>query len=108
MLDVKLLRQDIETIATQLTVKGFTLDVEKFKTLEAKRKESDVQTQSLQAERKKVSKKVGQLIGQGRSVDDAKAEVATELASIDKNLQTFVEQSRSVNDENSSLYLVDP
>ena len=108
MLDVKILRQDIETVAKKLKVKGFELDIKAFQALEIQRKESDVQTQSLQAERKKASKKVGQLIGQGKSVDEAKAEVASILATIDADLQSYVEQSRLVNEAIHSFVLSVP
>ena len=99
MLDVKILRQDIETVAKQLEIKGFKLDIPTFQALESQRKESDVQTQSLQAERKKASKKVGQLIGQGKTVDEAKAEVASILSTIDADLQRYVEQGRDINEK---------
>jgi len=108
MLDAKLLRQDIQQIADKLKVKGFELDVDHFLALEAKRKESDVQTQSLQAERKKASKKIGELVQSGKSVDEAKAEVASILAKIDADLQGFVEQAREVNEQIQAFILAIP
>lgn len=108
MLDVKILRQDIESVATKLKVKGFDLDCQTFQALEQQRKESDVQTQSLQAERKKASKKVGQLIGQGKTVDEAKAEVATILETIDADLQRYIEQSRLINEKIQNFVLAIP
>ena len=49
--------KDIEAVADSLKKKHFELDVAAFNALEARRKESDVQTQNLQAEKKKASKK---------------------------------------------------
>lgn len=82
MLDIKRLRQDIEPLASRLKVKGFSLDVSAFESLESGRKALQVETEQLQAERKKASKQIGQLVGQGMSVDDAKAEVQKTLDSI--------------------------
>lgn len=108
MLDVKLLRQNIDVVANALKKKHFELDVELFKNLEAQRKESDMQTQNLQSERKKASKKVGDLIKEGRPVDEAKAEVAVILATIDKDLHGFVEKSRQVNETIQAFILSVP
>lgn len=108
MLDVKILRQDIEIVASKLKVKGYQLNIQQFQELETRRKESDVETQNLQAERKRASKKVGQLIAQGKTVDEAKAEVATVLAMIDADLQRYLEQSRLVNEEIQGFILSIP
>ncbi|CAH0990314.1 Serine--tRNA ligase [Sinobacterium norvegicum] len=86
MLDPKLLRANPEEIAEKLKIKGYELDVASFKSLEARRKQSDVETQSLRAERKAASKKIGQLVGSGMSVDEAKAEVNETLSKIDQQL----------------------
>ncbi len=108
MLDVKLLRQSIDEVAEKLTVKGFELDVALFKELEAKRKDLDVSTQSLQAERKKASKKIGELVQSGKSVDEAKAEVASILDKIDAELNGFVEEGRKVNEQLQDFILSVP
>ena len=69
MLDPKLLRQSAADVAAALRVRGIELDVEAFESLDAERKDADIKAQDLQAQRKKASKQVGQLIGQGMSVD---------------------------------------
>ena len=73
MLDIKTVRQDPEAVARALAVRGFVFDVEQFTALDARRKQADVDSQNLQAERKSASKKIGALVGQGMSVDDAMA-----------------------------------
>lgn len=98
MLDAKQLRSDINTIAQQLAKRGFTLDTALFQQLDARRREADVQSQNLQAERKKASGKIGALVKSGKSVDEAKQEVAEVLSKIDTQLQSFVEQSREANE----------
>lgn len=86
MLDIKRLRQDIDTLTTQLKVKGFKLDGSAFEALESSRKQLQVDTEQLQAERKKASKQIGQLVGQGMPVDDAKAQVQLALDTIAEQL----------------------
>ena len=61
MLDIRALRQDGEAIKTALAKRGFSLDLEAFAALDARRKQADVRSQELQAERKKASKQIGQL-----------------------------------------------
>jgi len=113
MLDIKRLRQDIEPLAARLKVKGFSLDVSAFESLESRRKGLQVETEQLQAERKKASKQIGQLVGQGMSVDDAKAEVQkvlddiaaklgareAELKDVQAELDTFMQNIPNVPDE---------
>ena len=52
MLDVKQVRQDPQAVATELKRRGFDFDVAAFKQLDACRKQADVDSQGLQAERK--------------------------------------------------------
>ncbi|NRB40488.1 MAG: serine--tRNA ligase [Pseudomonadales bacterium] len=108
MLDIKLLRQDIDAVAASLQKKHFSLDIALFKQLEADRKDSDIQTQSLQSERKKASKKIGQLVQSGKSVDEAKAEVAEILKTIDADLQSYVEKNRAANEALNDFMMAVP
>ena len=75
MLDIKMVRQDPEAVAAALQKRGFRFDAEAFQILDARRKQADIDSQNLLAERKSASKKIGQLVGQGMSVDEAKAQV---------------------------------
>lgn len=113
MLDIKRLRQDIEPLAARLKVKGFSLDVSAFESLESRRKALQVETEQLQGERKKASKQIGQLVSQGMSVDDAKTEVQktlddiaaklgaheAELKDVQAELDTFMQNVPNVPDE---------
>ena len=81
MLDIKAVRQDPEGIAKALATRGFVFDAEHFKALDARRKQADIDSQSLLAERKSASKKIGALVGQGISVDDATLKVLHPLLS---------------------------
>jgi seryl-tRNA synthetase len=83
MLDIQLLRKDIDSVAARLAQRGFTLDVETFKALEADRKAAQTRAEGLQARRNALSKTIGQKKGRG---EDASAEMA-EVASIAQELQ---------------------
>lgn len=82
MLDIKQLRLDIDTIATKLKVKGYTLPVESFQSLESSRKSLQIDTEQLQADRKKASKAIGEYVRQGMSAEEAKTNVQVTLDSI--------------------------
>ncbi len=69
MLDIQLLRADIEGVAARLRARGFTLDVAEFNAMEADRKAVQTRTQELQASRNSLSKSIG--IAKSRSEDVA-------------------------------------
>ncbi|MCH2055878.1 MAG: serine--tRNA ligase [Thalassotalea sp.] len=75
MLDVKLLRTDIEQTAAALAKRGFTLDTEQLKALEDQRKAIQVETQELQSERNTRSKSIGQAKARGEDIQPLLAEV---------------------------------
>lgn len=65
MLDINLMRNNIEEIAGNLKNKKFNLDIDYFNTLEAKRKSIQVKTEELQAKRNSLSKQIGVLKSKG-------------------------------------------
>ena len=76
MLDIQLLRKDIHAVATRLAARPFTLDVEAFQKIEAERKQVQMRTQELQAQRNGLSKQVGALKGKGEDVAAVMAQAA--------------------------------
>jgi seryl-tRNA synthetase len=68
MLDPKLIRSSIDTVAAQLKTRGFVLDVAKINSLEEKRKHMQVKMQELQNERNVRSKEVGIAKASGHDV----------------------------------------
>jgi len=76
MLDINLLRRDIETVAARLRSRPFDLDVEAFNALEAERKQVQVTTEELQAKRNVLSKQVGVMKSKGEDASAVLAEVA--------------------------------
>ena len=108
MLDIKLVRQDPQAIATALSKRGFEFDIAGFSELDARRKAADVKSQGLQAERKSASKKIGELIAQGISVDDAKAQVNETLDKIASQIDAATDEAREVQAELDALLLAVP
>jgi seryl-tRNA synthetase len=99
MLDIRALRQDGDAIKAALAKRGFDLDLDAFAALDACRKQADVRSQDLQAERKKASKQVGQLIQSGMDVEQAKAQVAESLKTIDQELDQEVANAKAIQEE---------
>lgn len=108
MLDAKLVRNDPEKIAAQLAKRGFNFDTNVFTKLDSERKQCDVGLQQLQAERNQASKKVGVLIKEGRSVDEAKAEVKQTLEKIDAQLNDLKHSQTNAQQQLEQLLLSMP
>jgi seryl-tRNA synthetase len=108
MLDIKAVRQDPDTVAAALEKRGYTFDIAAFTALDARRKQADVDSQNLLAERKSASKKIGQLVGQGVPVDEAKAQVNETLQSIASQIDALTEQAKQAQGELEELMLSVP
>ena len=91
MLDIQLLRNDIQTTAQRLAQRGFVLDTDRFGELEGRRKQLQIRSEELQAQRNSLSKQIGVLMGQGKKdeAEAAKAQVAqlkTDMENIEREL----------------------
>lgn len=76
MLDIQLLRTDLEAVAERLSARGFKLDTAAFAALEHERKSLQTRTQELQAKRNSLSKQIGIAKSKGEDVSAIMAEVA--------------------------------
>ena len=76
MLEIRMLRENVDAVAERLAVKGFELDIDSFRALEAKRSELQKETEDLQAERNSKSKAIGQAKAQGEDIEPLLAEVS--------------------------------
>ncbi len=85
MLDIQLLRTNIDAVCQRLGTRGYTLDVATFQKLEAERKTLQTRTQDLQASRNSLSKQIGQLKSKGEDASAAMAEVAALKSELDAN-----------------------
>jgi seryl-tRNA synthetase len=76
MLDINLLRTDLENVAARLASRKFILDVSAFSALENERKSLQTRTQDLQAKRNASSKLIGQAKAKGEDVSVIMSDVA--------------------------------
>jgi seryl-tRNA synthetase len=103
MLDITLLRKDLDHVVARLEARKSPqpyLDVARFTTLETERKSLQVRTEELQARRNALSKQIGQLKGKGEDTSAVMAEVggigdemkagAERLEAIQAELQTML------------------
>ena len=74
MLDAKLLRTDLDSVARNLARRGFTLDVDHFRALEERRKAAQVAADEVRAARNAHAKKVGMAKGKGEDITALLAE----------------------------------
>lgn len=77
MLDAKYFRSEVAEAAERLATRGFKLDVAQLEALESRRKELQVRTESLQAERNSRSKSIGKAKAAGEDIAPLLAEVDT-------------------------------
>ncbi len=75
MLDYKLVRGQLQEVADRLATRGFQLDVARFESLEARRKEVQTRTEQLQAERNSRSKAIGLAKKNGEDIAPLMADV---------------------------------
>ena len=89
MLDIQLLRTDLDRIAARLADRPFTLDKEQFRALEEERKQVQSRTQELQAGRNALAKQIGAAKGKGEDTTALMAQSTAaneELAQLEKKL----------------------
>ena len=104
MIDIQLLRKDIDSVAARLATRKYQLDVATFSALEAERKQIQTCTEELQSKRNTLSKQIGMLKGRG---EDTSA-VMTEVAGIGDELKVSAERLDLVQQEMSTFMLTIP
>jgi seryl-tRNA synthetase len=108
MLDIKQVRLDPQAVADALNKKFYSFNAAEFEALDAVRKQADINSQNLLAERKKASKQIGELIKTGLNIDEAKAQVNETLAKIESELEALKLQAREANDALDQLLMAVP
>ena len=76
MLDIQLLRTDLDQVEARLATRGFKFDAGRFRAMEEERKHIQVRTQTLQSERNQASKAIGQAKAKGEDTHVQMQEVA--------------------------------
>ncbi|SFU81744.1 serine--tRNA ligase [Pseudoduganella namucuonensis] len=95
MIDIQLLRKDIDTVAARLATRKFQLDVAAFNALEGERKAIQTRTEELQGKRNTLSKQIGMLKAKGEDASAVMAEAASLPDELRNNEQALaVVQSR--------------
>ena len=85
MLDPQLIRNELDSIAEALEKRGISINVDKIKKIEDKRKSIQVKTERLQADRNLVSKKIGDLKAKNENTEDLFSEVNSIKKQLDEN-----------------------
>lgn len=109
MLDPRLLRSDIDSVARALAKRGFALDVKAYNDLEEKRKHLQLATEELQNERKVRSKSIGKakasgediqpLLTQMNEIGDKLDESKQALEHVQNALNIFYQETPNLPDE---------
>jgi seryl-tRNA synthetase len=104
MIDINLLRNDIESLKKILKHRGFDLDVKFFNSLEDERKHIQIKTQELQQERNDLSKQVGVLKSQGKDASD----VLEKVSNISAQSKEFESQLSLIQEKLNNFLLLIP
>jgi len=95
MINIKNLRDEIDTVQSALASRGYELDKDTFIKLEKERKILQVDVESLQSERKNLSNEFGKLKSQGEDTDKLKIkidQINNDLKEKDITLQVILEK----------------
>lgn len=104
MLDIQLLRTDLERITHKLASRHYPFPVEQFNQLEQERKIIQTQTQELQAKRNAASKNIGLAKSKGQDV----SEILAEVAHLGDELKLFESKLEQIQSELQSILLEVP
>ena len=75
MLDAKLFRADLESLAKELARRDYVLDIDVVNSLEERRRDLQTKTQELQSQRNQRSKEIGAAKAKGEDIEPLLAEV---------------------------------
>ncbi|MGO2056362.1 MAG: serine--tRNA ligase, partial [Halomonadaceae bacterium] len=103
MLDPKLLRGDLDTVAQQLARRGFVLDKAGLQSLESRRRELQTQTEQLQNERNMRSKAIGKAKANGEDIQPLLDEVSDLGDRLDKAKKELAEVQEEWDDAVSGI-----
>jgi seryl-tRNA synthetase len=101
MLDPKLLRSDIRQVAAQLARRGYTLDTGKLQSLDERRRDIQVATQQLQAERNSRSRGIGKAKAAGEDI----APLLQEVEGLGDQLKTKEEELLTLQAELNAMLM---
>ena len=102
MIDIKNLRDNIDITRVALLRRGYKLDSEKFKSLDSERKALQVNVETLQSTRKKLSQEYGKLKASGSDTSSLKEEIDNINSDLKKENELLNALLESINE-----YLLD-
>lgn len=95
MIDIKLLRTNIEEVANALAKRGYVLDIPFWQNMEAQRKQLQVKTEELQSRRNAGAKQVGQMKQKGEDASELLAQmqsISGEIKEAEESLRVLQER----------------
>ena len=101
MLDPKLIRTQLDSVAAQLGRRGFVLDTDRLKQLETERKAIQVRTEELQADRNSRSKSIGKAKAAGEDI----APLLEQVAGLGAQLDTAKQELDVVQEQLNGLLM---
>ncbi|HZJ98311.1 MAG TPA: serine--tRNA ligase [Oligella sp.] len=104
MLDLGLLRKDLDSVVSALARRGVEFDVARFNELEARRKDLQVQTENLQASRNALAKEIGKLKSQGLDA----SEVMAKSKAIPEQLKGMEEELAALREDLNYILMSTP
>jgi seryl-tRNA synthetase len=100
MYDLTFFRNNADEIAARLSTRGFDLDLDGFRALDSKRRQSVTESERLKAERNQATAEIGKLRRQGvdtseqqvnvRAIGDRIAELDSEVSALDAKFRDFL------------------
>ena len=99
MYDFSFFRNNLDAVAERLAARGFALDVDAFRALDAGRRTALTESESLQARRKSESQQIGKLKASGADTEELQAKVRAmgdRVAELEKKAAELDEQFREL------------
>ena len=104
MIDPKLLRTELDTVAEKLAKRGYQLDIAFWQQVEEQRKAIQVKTEELQAKKNAGAKQVGLMKRNGENTDALMAEMAT----ISSDMKQAEDELKALQDKIQAAALMIP
>ncbi len=106
MLDLRFVREHLDEVASAIAKRGLLLDLGRFRDLDARRRKSLTEVESLKKLRNETSKRIGRILKEGgdaaalkeemRRVGDKIAALEKEAAAVEEELREFLKQIPNV------------
>jgi seryl-tRNA synthetase len=99
MHDLQFFRSNLDAVAARLATRGFQLDLEQFRALDAQRRSALTEAEGLKAERNAASQEIAKLRKEGQDTSARQAEVRAigeRIASLDEGVKQVDEKFRDL------------